>query len=148
MQTLLDRMDRTSMNCGLEARVPFADHRLVEYVYNIPWKYKFKNQKRKHVLAEVARRYLPSEIVERKKSPYPKTYNPLYDTLVSERAKEVLTDPSFPLRPYLNMQCVEELIKNAPLYDNPWFGQLMGSTQMLAYLIQTDYWMKKYSLSL
>ena len=148
MQTLLDRMDRTSMNCGLEARVPFADHRLVEYVYNIPWKYKFKNQKRKHVLAEVARRYLPSEIVERKKSPYPKTYNPLYDTLVSERAKEVLTDPSSPLRPYLNMQCVEELIKNAPLYDNPWFGQLMGSTQMLAYLIQTDYWMKKYSLSL
>ncbi len=43
MQTLLDRMDRTSMSWGLEARVPFADHRIVEYVYNVPWSMKYED---------------------------------------------------------------------------------------------------------
>ena len=40
MSTLLERKDRMSMGASLEVRVPFADHRLVEYAWNIPWEMK------------------------------------------------------------------------------------------------------------
>lgn len=50
MQTLLDRMDRASMYFGLEARVPFADHRIVEYVFNVPWSFKYRNGVEKSLL--------------------------------------------------------------------------------------------------
>ena len=76
MQTLLNRMDRTSMRWGLEARVPFADRKLVEYVFNIPWEMKAKNGVVKNVLRSSSIGKLPDEILFRKKSPYPKSYHP------------------------------------------------------------------------
>ena len=79
MQTLLDRMDRASMSCGLEARVPFADHRLVEYLYNVPWEMKFQNGVEKALLRDACKDLLPPELLYRKKSPYPKTYSPRYE---------------------------------------------------------------------
>ena len=92
MQTLLNRMDRTSMNTGLEARVPFADKQLVSYVFNIPWEMKAKGGLVKNILRQSAVGLLPDEILFRKKSPYPKTYNPYYENLLSARLKEVLSD--------------------------------------------------------
>ena len=85
MQTLLNRMDRTSMNTGLEARVPFADKQLVSYVFNIPWEMKAKGGLVKNILRQSAVGLLPDEILFRKKSPYPKTYNPYYENLLSAR---------------------------------------------------------------
>ena len=76
MQTLLDRTDRTSMYNGLEVRVPFCDYRLVEYLWNIPWELKSLNGREKGLLRYIVKDILPSEIVNRKKSPYPKTHNP------------------------------------------------------------------------
>ena len=99
MQTLLNRMDRTSMNTGLEARVPFADKKLVSYVFNIPWEMKAKGGLVKNILRQSAVGLLPDEILFRKKSPYPKTYNPYYENLLSARLKEVLSDGSSPLLP-------------------------------------------------
>ena len=78
MQTLLDRSDRTSMYNGLELRVPFCDYRLVQYLWNIPWEIKALNGREKGLLRYVVKDLLPSEIVDRKKSPYPKTHNPTY----------------------------------------------------------------------
>ena len=72
MQTLLDRMDRSSMAYGLEARVPFADHRIVEYLYNVPWSMKYRNGVEKALLRDACVGLLPTEILYRKKSPYPK----------------------------------------------------------------------------
>lgn len=102
MQTLLNRMDRTSMNTGLEARVPFADKQLVSYVFNIPWEMKAKGGLVKNILRQSAVGLLPDEILFRKKSPYPKTYNPYYENLLSARLKEVLSDGSSPLLPLLD----------------------------------------------
>ena len=99
MQTLLNRMDRTSMNTGLEARVPFADKKLVSYVFNIPWEMKAKGGLVKNILRQSAVGLLPDEILFRKKSPYPKTYNPYYENLLSARLKEVLSDGSSPAAP-------------------------------------------------
>ncbi len=79
MQTLLDRMDRTSMYSGLEARVPFADHRIMEYVFNVPWEMKYRNGVEKTLLRDACADLLPPELLHRKKSPYPKTYHPEYE---------------------------------------------------------------------
>ena len=83
MQTLLDRMDRTSMAWGLEARVPFADHRIVEYLYNVPWEMKYQNGVEKALLRDACRDLLPPELLRRKKSPYPKPYSPVYEQLLT-----------------------------------------------------------------
>ena len=78
MTTLLDRKDRMSMGASLEVRVPFADHRLVEYVWNIPWKIKMYGNREKGILRKAFEGILPEEVLYRKKSPYPKTHNPQY----------------------------------------------------------------------
>ena len=124
MQTLLNRMDRTSMNTGLEARVPFADKQLVSYVFNIPWEMKAKGGLVKNILRQSAVGLLPDEILFRKKSPYPKTYNPYYENLLSARLKEVLSDGSSPLLPLLDHTAVQKFLDNPKDYGQPWYGQL------------------------
>lgn len=78
MQTLLDRSDRCSMYNGLEIRVPFCDYRLAQYLWNIPWEMKTYKGREKGLLRHIMKDILPSEIIDRKKSPYPKTHNPTY----------------------------------------------------------------------
>ena len=148
MQTLLDRMDRASMHWGLEARVPFADHRLLEYVWNVPWSIKYKDGKEKALLRDAMKDYLPKELLNRKKSPYPKTYNPNYEKLLKIELKNIIEDNNAPIIPLLNKNVIYKLIENTENYNNPWFGQLMTGTQMIAYLIQINYWLKKYNLSI
>ncbi|MBM7855432.1 asparagine synthetase B (glutamine-hydrolyzing) [Desulfohalotomaculum tongense] len=78
MTTLLDCKDRMSTTTGLEVRVPFCDHRLVEYVWNIPWQMKNWNGQEKGILRRALAGVLPEGILNRRKSPYPKTHNPHY----------------------------------------------------------------------
>lgn len=148
MQTLLDRMDRTSMHSGLEARVPFADHRIVDYVFNIPWEMKAKDGVPKNLLRQASKGLLPDEVLNRPKNPYPKTYHPKYEEILVERLKDVINDTASPLRSYLNLPVVNKFLDSPKEYGKPWYGQLMAGPQMVAYLLQIDYWMRKYSLSL
>ena len=147
MQTLLNRMDRTSMHSGLEARVPFADRALVDYVFNIPWEMKAKDGVVKNVLRQAARSLLPDEILFRKKSPYPKTYHPYYEQLLSSRLKDVLSQPDCPLLPLIHMPAVTQFLESPKDYGAPWYGQLMAGPQMIAYLLQTEYFLRKYKVS-
>lgn len=148
MQTLLDRMDRTAMQAGLEARVPFADHRIVEYLYNVPWNMKCKNGVVKGLLREAAKDLLPSEILNRKKSPYPKTYDPAYENLLKTELLAVLEDSSSPLSELIDRQKVMNYLKTPSDYGKPFYGQLMAGPQLLAYLLQINYWLKTYSITL
>lgn len=148
MQTLLNRMDRTSMANGLEARVPFADKKLIDYVFNIPWEMKAKNGIVKNVLRQAARGLLPDEILFRQKSPYPKTYHPGYELLLTERFHAVLTDSSSPLLPLLDLTAVNAFLANPKDYGAPWYGQLMAGPQMIAYLLQFDYFLRKYQVEI
>lgn len=143
MQTLLNRMDRTSMASGLEARVPFADKTLLTYVYNVPWEMKAKNGIVKNLLRQASTPFLPEEVLFRAKSPYPKTYNPNYENLLSQRLQEELTAQS-PLYPLLNAKELQLFLNSSKDYGKPWYGQLMAGPQMLAYLLQIHYWMKEY----
>lgn len=146
MQTLLDRMDRASMACGLEARVPFADHRIVEYLYNVPWHMKYRDGMEKALLRDACAGMLPPEILYRKKSPYPKTYDPAYEAVLSRRFRSVLADRSAPVNQLIDRDRAERFLASPKDYGTPWFGQLMAGPQMIAYLLQVNDWMKEYHI--
>lgn len=90
MRILLDRKDRMSMAVGLEVRVPFCDHRLVEYVYNTPWSLKTYDGREKSLLRGAVCDVLPESVVKRVKSPYPSTSDPQYDAAIQAQAKDLL----------------------------------------------------------
>ncbi|UXY34099.1 asparagine synthase (glutamine-hydrolyzing) [Streptomyces albidocamelliae] len=94
VRALLDRKDRMSMAVGLEVRVPFCDHRLVEYVYNAPWALKSFDGREKSLLREAAADVLPRSVYDRVKSPYPSTQDPRYARALQDQAKDLLSRPS------------------------------------------------------
>ncbi|MBB6733539.1 asparagine synthase (glutamine-hydrolyzing) [Cohnella zeiphila] len=149
MPTLLDRKDRMSMAVGLEVRVPFCDHRLVEYVFNIPWELKMAGGREKGILRKAMSGVLPDEVLYRKKSPYPKTHNPGYLGAVRGRLLEILDDRSSPLLPLIDAKKVREYAETADAKSHlPWFGQLMSAPQLFAYLLQFDYWLREYKVQI
>ena len=147
MQTLLDRMDRTSMAWGLEARVPFADHRIVEYVYNVPWSMKYENGMEKKLLRDACKDLLPPQLLYRKKSPYPKTYSPVYEALLAERFEQLLANPQAPVHRFMDRKKAAQFLAQPKDYGRPWFGQLMAGPQMIAYFLQVNDWMERYGIS-
>lgn len=94
MRYLLDRKDRMSMALGLEVRVPFCDHRLVEYVYNAPWSLKTYDGREKSLLRGAAKDMLPESVAWRPKSPYPSTQDPYYSRELQHQGKDLLTRPN------------------------------------------------------
>ena len=145
MQTLLDRSDRMSMASGLEVRVPFCDYRLVQYMWNVPWEMKALNGREKGLLRYVVKDILPKEIVERKKSPYPKTYNPTYLKTVKSMLSNILSDKNAPIKNILNENYIREILDtDGSAFSRPWFGQLMTGPQLMAYLCQVNMWLERY----
>ena len=146
MQTLLERKDRMSMYNGLEVRVPFCDHRIVEYLYTIPWEMKNYQNREKGLLREAMRGLLPEDILWRKKSPYPKTHHPGYLEAVSKKLKEEIADPNAPVLQFVRKDALEALLQTQN--PTPWYGQLMTTPQTIAYFLQINYWLKKYRVEI
>lgn len=145
MQTLLDRSDRMAMYNGFELRVPFCDYRLAEYVWNIPWEMKALNGREKGLLRYIMKDLLPEEIVDRKKSPYPKTWNPTYLYVVKQMLTKIMTDKNAPINNLLNREYILEILAtDGKAFSRPWFGQLMTGPQLMAYLCQVNMWLEKY----
>lgn len=146
MQTLLERGDRMGMYSGLEIRVPFCDYRLAEYMWNVPWEIKALNGREKGLLRYVCKDILPEEIVNRKKSPYPKTHNPTYLARVKSMLSEIMSNPNAPINSLLNRQYILEILEtDGKAFSRPWFGQLMTGPQLIAYLCQVNMWLEKYN---
>lgn len=146
MQTLLDRSDRMAMYNGFELRVPFCDYRLAEYVWNIPWELKALNGREKGLLRYISRKILPEEIVDRKKSPYPKTHNPTYLAKVKEMLTKIMENKDAPINNLLNRQYILDILNtDGKAFTRPWFGQLMTGPQLMAYLIQVNMWLELYN---
>ena len=145
MQTLLERGGRMGMHSGLEIRVPFCDYHLAEYMWNIPWEIKALNGREKGLLRYIFKDILPQEIVERKKSPYPKTHNPTYLTRVKSMLSEIMSNPNAPINSLLNRQYILEILEtDGKSFSRPWFGQLMTGPQLMAYLCQVNMWLERY----
>ncbi len=149
MVNLLNRKDRMSMANSLEVRVPFADYKIVEYAFNIPSNIKLLKGREKGLLRKALEGVLPEDIIYRKKSPYPKTHNPVYTDLVCNIMGDILKDKSSPILNIIDRDKVKEIVDTrGESYKTPWFGQLMTGPQMIAYLIQINNWLKKYNVKL
>jgi len=145
MQTLLDRKDRMSMYFGLEVRVPFCDYRIAEYMYSVPWEYKDHKGREKGLLRTAMAGYLPDTVMWRKKSPYPKTYDPKYYEIVSGKLKALLKEDDTPLFQIVRKESLKELLTAE--YAWPWYGQLMKVPQTIAYMLQIDFWLREYNVA-
>ncbi len=149
MTTLLDRKDRMSMGASLEVRVPFADHRLVEYVWNIPWDMKMYENREKGLLRKALEELLPHDVLYRKKSPYPKTHNPTYVHEVKVLLNQILKNRDSVLYEFFKESKLKEIIEtDGASFKEPWFGQLMTGPQLLAYLVQLHIWFEEYGIEL
>ena len=144
MQTLLDRKDRMSMYSGLEVRVPFCDYRIAEYLYGVPWEYKDYQGREKGLLRFAMAGYLPETVINRKKSPYPKTYDPRYLQLVSQQLQDVLAKRDAPIHQIVDRNALEQLLTAE--FKWPWYGQLMKLPQTIAYMLQINYWLEHYHI--
>ena len=145
MQTLLDRKDRMSMYSGLEVRVPFCDYRIAEYLYNVPWEYKDYKGREKGLLREAMKEWLPEKVLWRKKSPYPKTHDPVFLDIVTERLRSVL-DSGGRLTELVKREELERLLRHEDHVQ--WYGQLMNLPQTIAYFLQLNCWLERFDIKL
>ena len=146
MQTLLERKDRMSMACGLEVRVPFCDYRIAEYLYGAPWEFKDYKHKEKGLLRHAMDGILPESVLWRKKSPYPKTYDPRYLQGVTALLDAVLSQKDAPIYGVVNVDALRQLRDSEMQW--PWYGQLMRQPQTIAYMLQINFWLQHYKVTL
>lgn len=149
MATLLDRKDRMSMAHGLEVRVPFCDYRLVEYAYNIPLSFRDYNNREKGLVRYAMTGLLPEDVLWRKKSPYPKTHNPDYMRLLSERLRRLLASDDCRLAEIVNADALTEMLDtDGKSFTKNWYGQLMTVPQIYAYFLQIEKWLRTYRVEI
>lgn len=148
MTTLLDRKDRMTMGATIEARVPFADTKLVEYLWNLPFCYKYRDDVEKYLLRDAFLDIIPDEVLKRKKNPYPKTHNPKFLELVTKLLKERLENKDSVLYQIFDAGEINKLLDSSNDDILPWFGQLMTKPQLIAYLYQFDVWVLKYNIKI
>lgn len=143
VNTLLDRKDRMSMAVGLEVRVPFCDHRLVEYVFNAPWSMKKFDGREKSLLRAATKDVLPQSIVERVKAPYPSTQDSGYEKKLRDRLAEVVSSGNAPILPLLDLSSVQNRL-NRPVSSE--------STQItridLEVPLSLNSWLESYQVTL
>lgn len=137
---MLDRKDRTSSYVGFEVRVPFCDYRLVEYLFNVPYKMKTVDNIEKGILRRALKGYLPDDVLYRRKSAYPTAQNPNYFQAVKRWMKEILTDANSPILPLIDKKKVEAVIDGKTDLND---GRI---TKLLEYLIQVNMWLKEYGI--
>jgi asparagine synthase (glutamine-hydrolysing) len=140
---LLDRKDRMSMAVGLEVRVPFCDHELVQYVFNTPWSMKTFDGREKSLLRAAARDIVPKEILQRVKSPYPATQDPAYERALRLQLQDFISTPSTPFTTTFDEAALRRLI------DKP-----MGATSIgwergeIDHALAFGNWLKEYDVEL
>ncbi|MBR6614211.1 MAG: asparagine synthase C-terminal domain-containing protein, partial [Clostridia bacterium] len=154
MACLVERTERMADYIGIDVRTPFAEYKLFEYIYNISAKRKLGLESKdtpveKHILRKAFEDMLPENIVYRKKSPFPKTYDPKYLELLEKEIKNIINKSTSPLLEIINVEFLYELLSThgANLKEN-WFGQLMTYPQTLAYLIQINLWLTHYNIKI
>lgn len=148
MQTLINRGDRAAAYNRMDGRMPFAHQELTEYLFNVPYEMKTPNGEVKHLLREYAFGLLSDEIRLRKKSPYPKTYDPKYETMVNSALLQELSKPDCPLHAFVDKNKVSNFCAKVKDLGQPWYGQLMAGPQLAAYYLQICYWLKEYHVTI
>ena len=148
MQTLVNRGDRAAAFHHMDARVPFAHQELTEYLFNVPLEMQAKNGERKYLLREYASGLLPESVRTRKKSPYPKTYDPGYESLINQELLRALAKPECPLHAFVDKEKAESFCRQVKNLGRPWYGQLMAGPQLVAHYLQILYWLESYRIDI
>ncbi|UUV31543.1 asparagine synthase (glutamine-hydrolyzing) [Amycolatopsis roodepoortensis] len=139
---LLDRKDRMSMASGLEVRVPFCDHRLVEYLWNVPWSQKYTGQQEKGLLRDAVADLLPEDVVRRKKSGFPFGQNPEYLLAVRDGVRDMLSDSTSPAR-----QLFDEGTLRAMVDSDAWSNGTYSPPPVLPRALLLDAWLRQYRIA-
>jgi asparagine synthase (glutamine-hydrolysing) len=139
---MLDRKDRTSMYTGFEVRVPFCDYRLVEYLWNVPYRVKTVDDIEKGILRRALKGYLPDDVLYRRKSAYPTAQNPVYYKAVTRWINDILADHNSPINALVDKRKVQALIDGKAGIDQ---GRVVKA---LEYLIQVNEWIKEYGIAI
>ncbi|GLY70629.1 asparagine synthase (glutamine-hydrolyzing) [Amycolatopsis taiwanensis] len=139
VRILLDRKDRASMAVGLEVRVPFCDHRLVEYVYNTPWALKTYDGREKSLLRGASADVLPQSVIDRVKSPYPSTQDPKYAVALRQHGKDLLANPAHQVFDLVDSDRLRRIVET----DTPQITQ--ASRHGLERVLDLSLWIDMYS---
>jgi asparagine synthase (glutamine-hydrolysing) len=139
---LLNLEDRMSMAVGLEVRVPFCDHRLVEYVFNAPWSMKTGAGREKSLLQQATEDLLPRSVVERRKAPFPAPQDPSYDRGLQAALKTILDGAEEPIRPLLDLNATRALVENFDVASSRWDRLKMEC------VVRTNQWLGEYNVDL
>ena len=133
------------MRHGLEVRVPFCDYRIAEYLYAVPWEFKDHQGREKGLLRYAMSGWLPPEVEQRKKSPYPKTFDPRYEAVLKQKMDALMEENSL-LWHLIRKDVLKEQLEIPSQW--PWYGQLMRRPQTIAYFLQLDHWLREYHVEL
>ena len=128
------------MYSGLEVRVPFCDHRIVEYAYNMPWGFKSLEGREKGIVRRAFADELPKEIVYRKKSPYPKTFHPVYTRLCADYVRRIFEDNTSVTASLFDRNAVQKLMQAAGKPHRTVVRTADAAPADFAYIIQLDRW--------
>jgi len=130
------------MYASLEVRVPFCDYRIAEYLYGVPWQFKDLGGREKGLLRRAMEDVLPEQVLFRKKSPYPKTHDPRYEKLMEQKLAGLLAQKQAPLFHLVRRSGVTAYLEGD--HSWPWYGQLMRRPQVMAWLLQVNFWLEHY----
>ncbi|MFJ1760858.1 asparagine synthase (glutamine-hydrolyzing) [Amycolatopsis sp. NPDC088138] len=140
---LLDRDDRLSMASGLEVRVPFCDHRLVEYLYNTPWSMKTFDGSEKSILRSTVEDVLPHDVLWRRKSPWPVTQDPTYTHALHRELVTLLADPDAPVRQLIDVDAARLAAADDSAEAYGWHSRMN-----IELVLQLDLWLRDYDVEL
>ena len=140
-----ERNHTMSQANGLRIIAPFSNAEIAEFAFNLPWEMKAYKNREKGLLRHAFEGILPESVAWRKKSPFPKTYNPEYMRLVMSKLSEMIESPDCRLTQIYDKKKLSDLIASeGRLFGKNWFGQLMSVPQIFAYLIQVEFWFKEF----
>ncbi len=140
---LLDKKDRMGMAVGLEGRVPFCDHRLVEYVFNIPWAMKSSFAQEKGLLRAAAEDLLPESVVRRKKAAYPSVQDAEYDRGLVSRLRAIMENRHAALHAFLSAEGVSRLFAKTKNQNLSEFERILVESA-----VRLDAWITKYRVEI
>ncbi|MFF4484076.1 asparagine synthase (glutamine-hydrolyzing) [Streptomyces sp. NPDC001520] len=136
LRQLLHRKDRLSMAQGLEVRVPYCDHRLVEYAFTTPWALKNFDGREKSLLRAAGTGLAPDSVLHRPKNHYPATHHPDYNRGLQNMARDALADDT--------VRSLADETRLKPCLDTP-PGQLeWGHRLRLERVVDLALWLDHY----
>lgn len=108
---LLVKADKMTMANSVELRVPFLDHKVLEFAANLPRHQKLRGTTMKYLAKKALRKHVPAEILKRRKAGFPVPYDSWLRTNLCSEVKEILLDPTTTGRGYFQKRTIEALIQ-------------------------------------